>query len=154
MRDSLRQAVRIRDEFRCRYCGVTETHIGSTLTIDHIQPPLQGGDDSLDNLVYCCHPCNEFKSKYWRTEPDLRLLNPLVDDFAEYYREQDDGTVTALTERGANHIQRLHLNRPELIAHRLRERFYATREVTVAAMEEELRQLRSQRRRRRGNREN
>lgn len=157
MRDALREAIRVRDNFRCVYCGVTETDVGSKLTVDHIQPPLQGGDDSLDNTAYCCHPCNEFKNKYWQTAPDLRLLNPLVDDLNQHYQEQPDGTLLALTERGANHIKVLHLNRTELIAHRVRERFNATREATIAAMEEELRQLRQlrhQNRRRRGNREN
>lgn len=122
MRRSLRQSVRTRYNFRCGYCGVSETNMGAEMTVDHFQPRIHGGADELDNLVYSCHACNEFKSDYWQTEPDLRLLHPLRDDFTHHYREQDDGTLLVLTERGANHIQALRLNRPELIAYRLEQK--------------------------------
>jgi len=135
IKESLRQSIRVRDDYRCSYCGVSETDVGSELTIDHIQPQYHGGDDNPDNLVYCCHPCNEFKGNYWRTEPDLRLLNPLRDNIAEHLREQDDGMLLALTNRGTNHLRVLHLNRPELIAYRVRKRFYATREAGYQAVE-------------------
>ncbi len=151
MRKALQQAVRVRDEYRCRYCSITEIDIGSTMTIDHIQPQRQSGIDELNNLVYCCHPCNEFKSKYWQTDPDLRLLNPLIDDMTEHYQEQSDGTLLALTERGTKHIAVLHLNRERLIAHRARNLRYSAREVYVqnvevhvTDLEEEVRQLRRQ----------
>lgn len=122
MRRTLRQSVRIRYEFQCGYCGVSETNIGAEMTVDHFQPRIQGGQDSPDNLVYCCHACNEFKSDYWHNEPNLRLLHPLLDDLTLHFREQEDGTLLALTERGANHIQALRLNRPELIASRLEQK--------------------------------
>ena len=122
MRRTLRQSTRIRYAFRCGYCGVSETNIGAEMTVDHFQPRVHDGNDSLENLVYCCHACNEFKGDYWKTEPGLRLLHPLLDDLTIHYREQDDGTLLALTERGANHLQTLHLNRPELIAYRLEQR--------------------------------
>ena len=118
MRRASRQSVRIRYDFRCGYCGVSETNIGAEMTVDHFLPRIHGGDDSLDNLVYCCHACNEFKGDYWQTEPDLRLLHPLLDNLTLHYRQQDDGMLLALTERGANHLQILHLNRPELVAFR------------------------------------
>ena len=73
MRRASRQSVRVRYDFRCGYCGVSETNIGAEMTADHFLPRIHGGDDSLDNLVYCCHACNEFKSDYWTTEPDFPL---------------------------------------------------------------------------------
>ena len=121
MRRTLRQVVHVRYEFRCGYCGVSETNIGAEMTVDHFLPRIHGGEDSPDNLVYCCHACNEFKSDYWHDEPDLRLLHPLLDDSARHYQEQEDGTLLALTERGGNHLQTLRLNRPELIACRLEQ---------------------------------
>lgn len=122
MRRALRQSVRVHYDFRCGYCGVSETNIGAEMTVDHFLPRIHGGEDSLDNLVYCCHACNEFKGDYWRTEQDLRLLHPLFDDLALHVREQEDGLLLALTERGANHLQILRLNRPELIAYRLEQK--------------------------------
>jgi hypothetical protein len=122
MRRALRQSVRVRHDFRCGYCGVSETNIGAEMTVDHFVPRIHGGEDSLDNLVYCCHACNEFKGDYWPAELELRLLHPLLDDLPLHYREQEDGTILSLTERGANHLQTLHLNRPKLIAYRVEQK--------------------------------
>jgi HNH endonuclease len=121
MRRSLRQSVRISYQFRCGYCGVSETNMGAEMTADHFIPRIQGGDDSLDNLVYCCHACNEFKSDYWSESDDLSLLHPQHNDATLYYRLDTEGRLVALTPRGANHIDVLHLNRPELVAFRLEQ---------------------------------
>lgn len=45
-----------RDRQACRYCGGN-----STLSVDHIVPRCQGGDDSLENLVVACRACNSKK---------------------------------------------------------------------------------------------
>lgn len=63
--DDVRQQVRHRAGFACEFCGVTETDTGSELTIDHYQPRARGGDDSLENLIYCCSRCNQYKADYW-----------------------------------------------------------------------------------------
>jgi HNH endonuclease len=47
-------AVRQRYQYRCGYCGVSETDTGGELTVDHYRPVTAGGDDSDDNLIYCC----------------------------------------------------------------------------------------------------
>ena len=137
MRRALRQPVRARYNFRCGYCGVSETNIGAEMTIDHFVPRVQGGGDTLDNLVYCCHPCNEFKGDYWQTEPDLSLLNPLLDFIVSHYRLQEEGTLIGLTERGRNHLHVLHLNRPELVAFRLEQQEIAL----LRQRNQELRQM-------------
>ena len=56
--EAKREQVRQRAGLACEYCGVTETDTGGLLTIDHFQPTTQGGDDTLDNLLYCCPRCN------------------------------------------------------------------------------------------------
>lgn len=45
-----------RDGFRCRYCGSC-----ADLSIDHIVPKRNGGNDSVENLVTCCRSCNSRK---------------------------------------------------------------------------------------------
>jgi HNH endonuclease len=133
--------VRQRYDFCCGYCGVSETSLGAEMTIDHFLPRIHGGDDTLDNLVYCCHACNEFKGDYWQTAPNLRLLHPLLNTVAEHYREQEDGTLEALTQRGANHLQLLHLNRETLIAHRFQKQFYATLELQYQEAQKRIAEL-------------
>jgi 5-methylcytosine-specific restriction endonuclease McrA len=48
-----RRAVFARDRFRCQYCG-SDKH----LTVDHVIPRSKGGDDSWENVVTSCAPCN------------------------------------------------------------------------------------------------
>jgi len=45
---------------RCFYCGA-ELDYKTTLTIDHIVPQLNGGEDTFDNLVPACRNCNSIK---------------------------------------------------------------------------------------------
>lgn len=115
-----REAVRRAYDYRCGYCGVHEQEAGSELEIDHFQPRSAGGGDDLDNLVYCCPTCNRLKGDFWPAgDPSAthrRLLHPKRDDLATHLREEANGRLTALTEIGAFHINRLRLNRPPLIA--------------------------------------
>ena len=46
-----------RDGHKCQYCGSTKN-----LTIDHIIPRSRGGEDTWENLVVACNPCNTRKS--------------------------------------------------------------------------------------------
>lgn len=114
-----RQKVRELYDFRCGYCGISETDAGSLLTLDHFQPASKGGSDTLDNLVYCCHACNEFKNDYWNPESDRRILHPKREALAEHLILAEDGKLEVLTPTGEFHLKRLRLNREALIAHRL-----------------------------------
>ncbi|PSQ81950.1 MAG: HNH endonuclease [Bacteroidetes bacterium QS_8_68_15] len=51
-----RKNVLRRDRHTCQYCGS-----GKRLTIDHIPPKSRGGEDSWENLVAACVPCNNRK---------------------------------------------------------------------------------------------
>lgn len=105
--------------FRCGYCGVHENEVGSELEVDHFCPLSAGGSDELSNLVYCCPACNRSKSDYWTEDEARRLLHPQQDEWALHLRQTEDGRLGALTERGAIHLRRLRLNRPQLITVRL-----------------------------------
>ncbi len=120
---SIREQVRRRANFACEFCGITEMDAGSQLTIDHYRPKAKDGDDSLDNLVYCCASCNQHKLDYWPELPDDPMLwNPRREPASQHFLELDDGTLHPLTIAGAFTLQRLRLNRQPLIAHRLRKR--------------------------------
>lgn len=136
MRRDLRTAIRARDRYQCAYCGVSETDAGSELTIDHYRPRVHGGEDTFENCLYCCYACNGFKGDYWRDEASIRLLNPYLDDVTQHIRSDAGGRLLGLTARGDFHIAYLHLNRPELLAHR-RERLFEQRmdEVHNALMD-------------------
>lgn len=118
----LRGFVRGRAHFACEYCSVAEIDSGGELTIDHYQPPRRGGSvDSPDNLLYCCHRCNQYKSDYWPVaSTDVPLWNPQSEARELHMVFLADGTLYPTTATGVFTIHRLRLNRPALIAHRLR----------------------------------
>ena len=57
-----------RDNYECAYCGRTKN-----LTIDHIIPKSRGGQNTWENLVTCCLPCNRFKSNRTPDEAKMKL---------------------------------------------------------------------------------
>jgi hypothetical protein len=119
---TLRESIRALYDFRCGYCGVTETESGGQLEIDHFRPRSHGGNDTLDNLVYACPTCNRFKGAYWPSpaaSPDLMLIHPQQDNLSAHIRSLPDGRLIGSTNRGWFHIQRLHLNRAQLVELRL-----------------------------------
>ncbi len=121
--DESRAQVRQRANFACEFCGVSETDTGGELTLDHYQPKTKSGTDRLDNLLYCCTRCNQYKADYWHEKPeDAMLWNPRVEPAAVHFLELNDGTLHPLTTLGAFTLKRLRLNRPPLVAYRLRKR--------------------------------
>lgn len=118
MRPEARRKLRAQYDFRCGYCGVSESDAGGPLTTDHFQPRSRGGTDEPDNRVYCCFTCNSHKGNHWSADPSEQLLHPPNDDASAHIRLMADGTISALTERGRLHLETLHLNRTELVAHR------------------------------------
>jgi HNH endonuclease len=118
---SIREQVRQRAQCACEFCGITEIDTGSRLTIDHFQPQTKAGSDELENLIYACIACNQYKQDYWpRTETAPILWNPRQESASEHFVEQADGQLTALTPTGIFTIKRLRLNRSQLIVARQR----------------------------------
>lgn len=61
----LRFVVLLRDDFTCRYCGLSRDD-GAVLVLDHVTPVAAGGENTKENLVTACTQCNAGKG-------DLRL---------------------------------------------------------------------------------
>ena len=141
--------VRARYKFRCGYCGVSEVDAGGQLTVDHHIPVSAGGDDSDANLVYCCSRCNLFKADFFpdaeQRAAGIRILHPLRDQFDEHVAlNEESGELEPLTETGRFHIVWMHLNRPELVAHRLRELLVLAWQERLRLLEGEVAHLREQ----------
>ncbi len=69
-----RKNVLLRDRYTCQFCGrVMPAH---ELTLDHVIPRSRGGHTDWDNLVACCHRCNNLKGDRLPEEAGLRLLRP------------------------------------------------------------------------------
>lgn len=120
--DPMRRIVRQRAHFACEYCGLREADVSGELTIDHFQPTSKGGTDALENLIYCCIWCNQRKQAYWPASTnDLHLWNPRQSRATEHFLLLESGELQPFTDVGAFTLRRLQLNRPALIAYRLRQ---------------------------------
>lgn len=120
------QQVRTRFSRSCGYCGVSEADAAGELSVDHYHPLSVGGDESDDNLIYCCARCNLYKGHFWPDAEDLeeqrRVLHPLRDRMEEHLRlNARTGEVEPLTTTARFHVALLQLNRPALVAHRLQK---------------------------------
>ncbi len=137
IRGAIRLEVRQRASFACEFCGVEEADAGGELTIDHFQPRSQGGSDDLENLVYSCTCCNQFKVDYWpSSSSDPRLWNPRLESATRHFSENDNGVLEAVSDVGSFTVQRLRLNRPALITHRQRKREAGKREAMLKRQSE------------------
>jgi hypothetical protein len=121
MRRSLKDQLRQLYDFRCGYCGVSESDVGAELTVDHFHPTAHGGSDTLSNLVYCCSACNSYKGEFWAPDSEQRLLHPREDDLSPHVTQTETYQMRGLTATGRFHIEQLHLNRAPLIAYRRRQ---------------------------------
>jgi len=67
-----RKNILMRDRYTCQFCG----HVASAadLTLDHVIPRSRGGHTDWDNLVACCHTCNNLKGDRLPEEAGLKLL--------------------------------------------------------------------------------
>jgi hypothetical protein len=142
-----RETIRRAYNYRCGYCGVREEEAGSELEIDHFKPRSVGGGENLENLVYCCTTCNRLKGDFWPVSGSptyRRLLHPQSDDLTAHAREETDGRLTALTEIGAFHLDRLRLNRAPLMALRRARLENAQTQQDLTELQIEQNQLREQ----------
>lgn len=79
-----RRALIKRDESRCQYCWIKLT--ASQITIDHIKPRVQGGDNSFTNCVVCCQACNSKKGDKTLEQAGMKLLKkPTHPSFTDRY---------------------------------------------------------------------
>ncbi|PYV16934.1 MAG: HNH endonuclease [Acidobacteria bacterium] len=69
-----RKNILLRDRYTCQFCG--RVLPASELTLDHVVPRSRGGHTDWDNLVACCHRCNNQKSDRSPEEAGMSLRRP------------------------------------------------------------------------------
>jgi 5-methylcytosine-specific restriction endonuclease McrA len=67
-----RKNILMRDRNTCQFC--LRVLPASELTLDHIVPRSRGGESTWENLVACCHPCNNRKGDRMPEEAGMKLL--------------------------------------------------------------------------------
>ena len=71
-----RRNIYARDLNRCQYCG--RSFSTKELTLDHVKPRVQGGDDTWENLVCACVKCNARKGGRTPMQAGMRLIRKPV----------------------------------------------------------------------------
>lgn len=111
--------------FQCVYCAIHESQFGGTVNyhIDHFRPFSKFNDlkNDITNLFYCCPICNRFKSNDWPGEPDLNSVsypNPCCTDYNDLFKIDKTYNLKGLYVSANYIIQRLFLNRAQLIFER------------------------------------
>ncbi len=67
-----RKNILIRDRNTCQYCE--RVLPSAELTLDHVTPRSRGGESNWENLVACCHRCNNRKGNRLPEEAGMRLI--------------------------------------------------------------------------------
>jgi 5-methylcytosine-specific restriction endonuclease McrA len=66
-----RKSVMLRDRMTCQYCH--QAFEARKLTLDHVIPRSRGGANTWENMVACCHPCNNRKADKTPAEAGMPL---------------------------------------------------------------------------------
>lgn len=121
----------VRDEClgQCVYCAINEAGFGGVRNfhIDHYRPKKTFDNlrDAISNLFYACSICNSFKGADWPAEPISdhsvpAYPNPSEIDYSEIFEASARGVVTSRYAAGRYVIERLYINRPQMIMARRR----------------------------------
>ena len=113
---------------QCVYCTIDEPSFGGlrNFHVEHYKPksrfPLLEND--FNNLFLACGICNSFKGNDWPADPSpmhdaCAYPCPAEIDYAQYIRvNSDTGEVSGTTLAMRYVIERLYLNRPQLLLDR------------------------------------
>jgi 5-methylcytosine-specific restriction endonuclease McrA len=66
-----RKNILMRDRYTCQYC--LKVMPAGELTLDHVIPRSRAGESAWENLVACCHPCNNRKGSRTPEEAGMKL---------------------------------------------------------------------------------
>lgn len=88
-----RKNILIRDGYACQYCGREFT--SGDLTIDHIVPKVQAGNNDWTNVVACCRSCNVRKGGRTPRQAGMQLVRkpfkPTIMEFINLYLKRRFG---------------------------------------------------------------
>lgn len=117
-------------KMQCVYCCIHESQFGGTRNfhVEHFRPKARfpALRNSYSNLFYACGVCNVFKSDDWPgdyTPGDLTkpaYPDPSEIDYGSFLHVDDStGEVSGDGVTGRYIVERLHLNRPHMVAVRV-----------------------------------
>jgi Restriction endonuclease len=67
-----RKNILMRDRYMCQYCQ--RVLPSGEMTLDHVMPRSRHGETAWENLVACCHSCNNRKGNRTPEEAGMKLV--------------------------------------------------------------------------------
>jgi len=109
-------------QYRCVYCSIHENEYSGPrgFTVEHFRPKSKFAHliNEYENLLYGCEVCNPFKGSDWPSDNPLvdgvGYIDPCEHDYDDHFR-LNGFEVEGLTQVAAYMIERLHLNRRQLV---------------------------------------
>ncbi|MCX2485071.1 HNH endonuclease [Pedobacter sp. MR2016-24] len=133
---------------QCVYCAINNRSFGGVRNfhVEHYKPKSLPAFIALEhdysNLYYACSICNCFKGNAWPNDPDENFNNnsfpdPSKVDYSEIFFVESDYKLKSDFVAGKYIIQRIFLNRPQLVLERrknklteeLKKQFEITRDT-------------------------
>ncbi len=115
---------------RCIYCSIHESSFGGirNFHVEHYRPKSIFKDliNNIKNLYYACCICNCFKGNDWPNEPcdnfsNISYPDPSKVDYSNIFRVNINGMVDGLFVTSIYLVEKLYINRPQLIVLRRKE---------------------------------
>lgn len=111
---------------QCVYCCIPESKFGGlrNFHVEHYRPKslFPHLENEYNNLFFACGICNIFKSDDWPAEPQVGTYSsagypdPSVEDYCNFLElDEFSGEVRSNVFTGKYIIERLHLNRPQMV---------------------------------------
>ncbi|MFD0962554.1 hypothetical protein [Pseudofulvibacter geojedonensis] len=129
--------------YQCIYCSIHEEQFGGIdhYHIEHYRPKsikrFKKLENDIKNLFYCCPICNRFKSNDWPNDPDdLEVIcypDPSEYDYSNLIDVDGDNFKVEGKYLSTRYlIERLYLNRPQLIYER-RETVLRSKQIKLVS---------------------
>lgn len=119
--ENVKERVRRRANFLCKYCHTDERWQLVQFTIDYIKPISAGGSDEFENLALACFHCNRRKSDKQvvfdsQTDSEILIFNPRKMIWLEhFYWSNDSLLILPQSAIGRLTIELLELNRFRIV---------------------------------------
>ncbi|MFD0932230.1 HNH endonuclease [Psychroflexus salinarum] len=114
---------------KCVYCAIDENPCGGYdhFHVEHFRPKSLKSFQNLlkdfENLFYACAICNRFKSNDWPNDPVkdhsvVSYADPNETDYNELFNIHENGKICGNFVASKYMIEKINLNRPQLINER------------------------------------
>ena len=120
---SWKERLALEADYQCVYCAIHESHFGGfrNFHVEHFRPKSRFTDLTNDycNVFYACAICNVFKGSDWPSEPSSEVpsyLDPSIVDYSTVFTvDWQTGLTVATAVAAAYMLEKLFLNRPQLV---------------------------------------